>query len=101
MRDVYRDRDAGTYIEMHAAESKGLIFDIQGHSIHDGPGTRTLVFLERLPFALQVVFKPRRHDFARAAHVQVAIMQGLPGAMRVSVSARSGAGSPDWAARRL
>ena len=34
---------------MHAAESKGLIFDIQGHSIHDGPGTRTLVFLSGCP----------------------------------------------------
>jgi len=28
---------------------KGLIFDIQGHSIHDGPGTRTLVFLSGCP----------------------------------------------------
>lgn len=29
--------------------SKGLIFDIQGHAIHDGPGTRTLVFLSGCP----------------------------------------------------
>ena len=34
---------------MHAHDSKGLIFDIQGHSIHDGPGTRTLVFLIGCP----------------------------------------------------
>jgi glycyl-radical enzyme activating protein len=34
---------------MHAGETKGLIFDIQGHSIHDGPGTRTLVFLSGCP----------------------------------------------------
>ncbi len=28
---------------------QGLIFDIQGHSIHDGPGSRTLVFLSGCP----------------------------------------------------
>jgi pyruvate formate lyase activating enzyme len=28
---------------------KGLIFDIQGYSVHDGPGTRTLVFLSGCP----------------------------------------------------
>ena len=30
-------------------ELKGLIFDIQGHSVHDGPGTRTTVFLSGCP----------------------------------------------------
>ena len=34
---------------MHEGESRGLIFDIQGHSIHDGPGARTLVFLSGCP----------------------------------------------------
>lgn len=34
---------------MHAVETRGLLFDIQGHSIHDGPGTRTLVFLSGCP----------------------------------------------------
>jgi pyruvate formate lyase activating enzyme len=29
--------------------TKGLVFDIQGHSVHDGPGTRTLVFLSGCP----------------------------------------------------
>ncbi|UIJ37042.1 glycyl-radical enzyme activating protein [Desulfobaculum bizertense] len=28
---------------------KGLIFDVQGHSVHDGPGTRTTVFLNGCP----------------------------------------------------
>jgi glycyl-radical enzyme activating protein len=28
---------------------EGLIFDIQGHSVHDGPGTRTTVFLSGCP----------------------------------------------------
>jgi pyruvate formate lyase activating enzyme len=34
---------------MIAAQDKGLIFDIQGHSVHDGPGTRTLVFMSGCP----------------------------------------------------
>jgi pyruvate formate lyase activating enzyme len=34
---------------MPADEPKGLIFDIQGHSLHDGPGTRTLIFLSGCP----------------------------------------------------
>jgi pyruvate formate lyase activating enzyme len=29
----------------------GLIFDIQAHSVHDGPGTRTTVFLNGCPLA--------------------------------------------------
>jgi pyruvate formate lyase activating enzyme len=28
---------------------EGLIFDIQGHSVHDGPGCRTLIFLSGCP----------------------------------------------------
>ncbi|MCX8024657.1 MAG: glycyl-radical enzyme activating protein, partial [Thermanaerothrix sp.] len=31
------------------SEEKGLIFDIQGYSVHDGPGCRTLVFLKGCP----------------------------------------------------
>jgi len=30
-------------------EERGLIFDIQGHSVHDGPGTRTTVFMNGCP----------------------------------------------------
>lgn len=30
-------------------EVQGLIFDIQGHSVHDGPGTRTTVFMNGCP----------------------------------------------------
>ncbi len=32
-----------------ASDPRGLIFDIQGHSITDGPGTRTLVFMSGCP----------------------------------------------------
>jgi len=31
------------------SELKALIFDVQGHSVHDGPGTRTTVFLAGCP----------------------------------------------------
>lgn len=34
---------------MSADARKGLIFDIQGFSVHDGPGCRTLVFLSGCP----------------------------------------------------
>lgn len=34
---------------MIANRDKGLIFDIQGHSVYDGPGTRTLVFMSGCP----------------------------------------------------
>ena len=30
-------------------EMKGLVFDIQGYSVHDGPGCRTLVFMKGCP----------------------------------------------------
>ncbi|MCW7754865.1 glycyl-radical enzyme activating protein [Desulfobotulus sp. H1] len=30
-------------------DAMGLIFDVQGHSVHDGPGTRTTVFLSGCP----------------------------------------------------
>ena len=30
-------------------EQKGLVFDIQGYSVHDGPGCRTLVFMKGCP----------------------------------------------------
>lgn len=38
---------------------KALIFDIQGFSVHDGPGARTLIF-RRMPPALRMVLQPRR-----------------------------------------
>lgn len=34
---------------METGQTKGLIFDIQGHSVHDGPGSRTLVFMSGCP----------------------------------------------------
>jgi pyruvate formate lyase activating enzyme len=36
----------------------GLIFDVQGHSVHDGPGCRTLVFLSGCPLRCQWCSNP-------------------------------------------
>lgn len=33
------------------AELSALVFDVQGHAVHDGPGCRTLVFLSGCPLA--------------------------------------------------
>src|SRR5512140_1842345 len=47
--------DAGSKAEAASAAArvglKGLVFDIQGHSVHDGPGTRTTVFLAGCPLS--------------------------------------------------
>jgi len=40
------------------ATATGLIFDIQAHSVHDGPGTRTTVFLNGCPLACQWCCNP-------------------------------------------
>ncbi len=37
--------ESGSLEDVITGETRGLIFDIQGHSVHDGPGTRTLVFM--------------------------------------------------------
>lgn len=39
-------------------EKKGLIFDIQGFSVHDGPGARTLVFLSGCPLRCEWCANP-------------------------------------------
>ncbi|MCX6112858.1 MAG: 4Fe-4S cluster-binding domain-containing protein [Proteobacteria bacterium] len=37
---------------------KGLIFDIQSHSVHDGPGCRTTVFLNGCPLSCKWCSNP-------------------------------------------
>ncbi len=37
---------------------KGLIFDIQSHSVHDGPGCRTMVFLSGCPLTCEWCSNP-------------------------------------------
>lgn len=36
-------------MEMEKRELKGLIFDIQGFAVHDGPGCRTMIFMKGCP----------------------------------------------------
>lgn len=45
----FRPNEDGQPGEPAEAGPRGLIFDIQGHSVHDGPGTRTTVFLSGCP----------------------------------------------------
>jgi len=39
-------------------ELKGLVFDIQGYSVHDGPGCRTLVFMKGCPLRCEWCSNP-------------------------------------------
>jgi len=44
---------------------KGLIFDIQGYSVHDGPGCRTLVFLSGCPLECSWCSNPEGKQLKR------------------------------------
>lgn len=37
---------------------KGLVFDVQGYSVHDGPGCRTLVFMKGCPLSCEWCSNP-------------------------------------------
>lgn len=39
-------------------EVRGLIFDIQGYSVHDGPGVRTLIFMKGCPLRCEWCSNP-------------------------------------------
>ncbi len=39
-------------------ELRGLIFDIQGYSVHDGPGVRTLIFMKGCPLRCEWCSNP-------------------------------------------
>ncbi len=43
--------------------TRGVIFDIQGYSIHDGPGIRTTVFLKGCPLRCAWCQNPESHRF--------------------------------------
>lgn len=63
-------------IQHDPSSPTGLIFDIQAHSVHDGPGTRTTVFLNGCPFACEWCCNPEglfkkavvMHRDGRCAH---------------------------------
>jgi len=46
-------------------EQKGLIFDIQPYSVHDGPGCRTLVFLSGCPLRCEWCANPEGIEFRK------------------------------------
>ncbi|HHW39768.1 MAG TPA: 4-hydroxyphenylacetate decarboxylase activase [Syntrophomonadaceae bacterium] len=43
-------------------ERKGLVFDIQGYSVHDGPGCRSLVFLSGCPLSCDWCANPEGQE---------------------------------------
>lgn len=63
---------------MQAVETKGLIFDIQGHSIHDGPGTRTLVFLSGCPLRCKWCSNPEGLVSHRRLMYKPRLCKGCP-----------------------
>ncbi len=63
---------------MQVDNTKGLIFDIQGHSIHDGPGTRTLVFLSGCPLRCQWCSNPEGMALNRHIMFKPRLCKGCP-----------------------
>jgi len=45
-------------------ETRGLVFNIQKYSIHDGPGIRTIIFLKGCPLACRWCSNPESQSFA-------------------------------------
>lgn len=52
-------------------ELKGLIFDIQGHSVHDGPGCRSLIFLSGCPLRCDWCANPEGQEFKQRVFYRV------------------------------
>ena len=77
---------------VHEAGSKGLIFDIQDHSIHDGPGTRTLVFLSGCPLRCTWCSNPEGLVLRQQLMYRAQLCRNCP--------ARCVSGCPKGAARR-
>lgn len=50
---------------MDNSEIKGLIFNIQGYSIHDGPGIRTVVFLKGCPLGCKWCCNPESQTLSQ------------------------------------
>ena len=63
---------------MNVANPQGLIFDIQGHSIHDGPGARTLVFLSGCPLRCQWCSNPEGMTLRRRIMFKPRLCRGCP-----------------------
>jgi pyruvate formate lyase activating enzyme len=57
---------------------QGLIFDIQGHSVHDGPGTRTLIFLSGCPLHCSWCANPEGLKFRQRLMYKEQFCKGCP-----------------------
>ena len=55
--------------------TRGLVFDIQRYSIHDGPGIRTLVFLKGCPLRCQWCCNPESQSFATEIEFRSSLCQ--------------------------
>ena len=53
-------------------KEKGIVFDLQKFSIHDGPGIRTLVFLKGCIFRCRWCCNPESHSF----HPETLLFEG-------------------------
>jgi len=51
-------------------ELKGLVFDVQGHSVHDGPGCRSLVFLSGCPLRCEWCANPEGQELKQQVMYQ-------------------------------
>ena len=49
---------------MAMSSQRGFVFNIQRHSIHDGPGIRTILFLKGCPMLCEWCSNPESHAFA-------------------------------------
>jgi pyruvate formate lyase activating enzyme len=62
MADTVGDRNTGK-----KTSARGMVFDIQRYSLHDGPGIRTVVFLKGCPLKCEWCCNPE--SIARGPHV--------------------------------
>jgi len=58
--------------------AKGLIFDIQGYSVHDGPGTRTLIFLSGCPLRCAWCANPEGQKIRHSLMYKPQLCTGCP-----------------------
>lgn len=57
-------------------EGKGIIFNIQRFSVHDGPGIRTTVFMKGCPLRCPWCSNPESQDFAPSLMTRDVLCQG-------------------------
>ena len=77
------------------ASPRGLVFNIQRHSLHDGPGIRTILFLKGCPLSCRWCSNPESHAFERELSFEAAKCIGCAaclGACPAGAVAKAGLG---------